>query len=429
MIHWMDCAEKVIVTQSIVWNEDDASPCEITQRCFVPGKDQIIRESRISLVQVSSDIDDSVDLNWKAPSDLVHDGRFSVPLMYIVDQVGEVPSDAVLLQRSEHERYLRTVPFASESGYRLVSNEEGLDKSLVPDWRAVDVGEQAIGSLHNIEFELRNIGPDQIELGAISTDCGCLNPGIGKRQLAPGESTMLFASQQITKVGQHTNQIRVQYKDRNQQETLSLAVQATGVSVPLIAPDPVDLGTVNHGESVAVSFSLLNTSSWKPEDLDVLISGEKVKAMVQVAGSQQMTVKADVRATHLGAFVGSLEVKHRRSGENARAMIAYEAAPKGAKWPPCRVLLSPDDPKGVLFALPNTSIEEILGPPLEGIKVRMSQVSPNAIRLCPSIDDHKAVQGQSHYVRLSTSLGEVGLLVVVPSKSTTIERETVREGR
>jgi len=92
-----------------------------------------------------------------------------------------------------------------------------------------DLGELRGGPVHEQRFELANTGTTPIEIIGVRRDCGCLEPALEKRTLAPGEHAALGF--RIRTLGQpegpRTWQAWVQYRDGGELKEIRLALRAT----------------------------------------------------------------------------------------------------------------------------------------------------------------------------------------------------------
>lgn len=98
-------------------------------------------------------------------------------------------------KRRTHKRAQRTLALASISlCIALLAAIVGCAKQ--PGQIELDAVEYDFGNVPNDKpvsqvFEVRNVGRGNLEIGGVSTSCGCTTAEVDKYQLAPGESTQL----------------------------------------------------------------------------------------------------------------------------------------------------------------------------------------------------------------------------------------------
>src|SRR4051794_25459097 len=102
----------------------------------------------------------------------------------------------------------------------LLLTAAGLARAdLVCDGPEHDAGQVRGGVAIAHQFTLVNRGKEPIEVGPPRTGCGCLRPTVGRRTLAPGESTTVRAEiHTVTEAaGGHTWRMLVPYRQPSQE--------------------------------------------------------------------------------------------------------------------------------------------------------------------------------------------------------------------
>jgi hypothetical protein len=101
--------------------------------------------------------------------------------------------------------------------------------ALVAEPAAFDFGRLLPGRSVRKEFRLRNLGPAELAVESVTTDCGCVVTGTYARRLPPGGATALAVTLEApAKPGPVERTVLV----RTRGETLALKLRATVVASP-----------------------------------------------------------------------------------------------------------------------------------------------------------------------------------------------------
>jgi hypothetical protein len=128
-----------------------------------------------------------------------------------------------------------------------------------------DFGSVPRGPTLSHSFRLTNKSDQYVHIAGVRVSCGCVTASAVKTDLAPKESTAIYAEMDTRRfTGLKTVHIYVQF-DRPRWEEVRLWVQANGRDDVTLSPDSLAYGQIKRGSmpSVSVTVNFLGNSQWK----------------------------------------------------------------------------------------------------------------------------------------------------------------------
>lgn len=101
-LEWRDCADALLETNRLTWNEGGGFPSRLEQRVFAPGTELLMEELVVSVVPLPDDPSALASLAWQPEEgERIQDMRFLYSVDYAAGVGGELPDDAWVASEAE----------------------------------------------------------------------------------------------------------------------------------------------------------------------------------------------------------------------------------------------------------------------------------------------------------------------------------------
>jgi len=116
---------------------------------------------------------------------------------------------------------------------------------LTCDRPTVQLGDLKAGAPLGHRFNVTNPGPGPVELLGFAASCGCFKPGLAKRTLQAGESTVidLVGNTLAQPAGPQSWRLRLHYRDGTGERELAFEIRATLTVEVAVVPPTLTLNT------------------------------------------------------------------------------------------------------------------------------------------------------------------------------------------
>jgi hypothetical protein len=255
-------------------------------------------------------------------------------------------------------------------------------------------------------FVLVNRGTAPLQIGRVTSSCGCTVASVSRRELAPGESATLAA--RMTLKGRRGPQNKSVTVESNDPRTPALALWINGSVTVEVGLDPmyVNFGSVAPGASPSMAVALLS------RDPRVEISGISA---AQAGGAFQAEVVPDAGGLKRrlsvrfqpgqamdGFFREEFEVRTTHPGYPTLRLPASAVVPQPVQVIPRMIQVTTGTTglvnRALLLRTTRPEGLRILGvtPPVPGIQARSSALGPRSYRIeLTGIPPDAALNGQA----------------------------------
>lgn len=186
-------------------------------------------------------------------------------------------------------------------------------------------GELPEGPEARHEFVVANTGKGDLKIDRIQTSCGCTSSTIGKKELKPGEKTVLTAIYDTNnRPGPFTKEIRIFSNDPAHPETVAVIEgMVKGKPVPSIGIEPttVNVGKIRKGEKTTLKVVISNIGE-KELVLESIISSDGLIQLWTKATSIAPGEKLEIKLPFSHKTAGSFrDIFHVKSNDPRRPFV------------------------------------------------------------------------------------------------------------
>lgn len=421
-LDWRDCGDDTAVVEEVEWRDGQGYPHRIVVERWVPGPNVLARRSVTDVLPLPMRERDLAEVAWAPqPGERIRDKRFAVGLEgtvdYVVGEDGALPPDeeieALALQAIQEERTrLVWAPADPPPPEPAVRPSEA--PRLVTPTPVLQLGEHPVGTTHRVTARIENQGAGSAYLGQVLGDCGCLDPALGDRELAPGEATDLVVNVQVKDVGENRRSVLLHLETG--EPVLELFVEVTGTPAPVIFPRRIQGGQLDGRDPASFVLHLTDNGCVPPPTVPVSstavfgdVRAEVSWTYLDALGVWRGELVVDPSTAPLGAFSGVLEVTCAGCPDRpASVEVEFDRIPPDGAWPSCRVRLGIEAGSSAELRLPDLEIGEVSSSTGVGLDVQLAQEGSDGVLV---LTRTRADTREARLV-LDTTRGPVRVLVL-----------------